>query len=113
FGRRHEDLLLRCSPAALLQGGSLLTQWRLNRRRLIVLATASARAWPWRRSNMATSERRCGTTRKLSATRRLIQEGGAPGGIRTADTWFRRPVLYSAELRAHGRRQMAWGALAN
>lgn len=25
---------------------------------------------------------------------------GTPGGIRTPDTWFRRPVLYSTELRA-------------
>src|SRR5687767_3482928 len=28
---------------------------------------------------------------------------GALGGIRTPDPWFRRPMLYSTELRAHDR----------
>ncbi len=30
----------------------------------------------------------------------LSFQTGAPGEIRTPDTWFRRPVLYPAELRA-------------
>ena len=29
---------------------------------------------------------------------------GAPGGIRTPDQWLRKPLLYPAELRAHGER---------
>ena len=28
-------------------------------------------------------------------------EDGVPGAIRTPDNWFRRPVLYPAELQAH------------
>ena len=34
-------------------------------------------------------------------------EDGAPGGIRTPDQWLRKPLLYPAELRAHGRRILA------
>ena len=32
---------------------------------------------------------------------------GTPGGIRTPDPWFRRPVLYSAELRARVQASLA------
>ncbi len=31
----------------------------------------------------------------------LASKTGTPGGIRTLDHWFRRPMLLSAELQAH------------
>ncbi len=42
----------------------------------------------------------------LAGVFHLAQPGqfnGALGGIRTHDLWLRRPTLYPAELRAHGR----------
>ena len=31
----------------------------------------------------------------------FLKVNGAPGAIRTPDRWYRKPVLYPAELRAH------------
>ena len=31
----------------------------------------------------------------------IYKISGAPGAIRTPDRWYRKPVLYPAELRAH------------
>ena len=64
---------------------------------------------PWRasaRSGRSAGSRRRGRssarTRRCSVARRC--GSGAPGGIRTPDTRFRRPMLWSTELRARGPR---------
>ncbi len=39
---------------------------------------------------------------KIKLCGKIILKGnGAPGAIRTPDRWYRKPVLYPAELRAH------------
>ena len=44
-----------------------------------------------------------GTSGASRAPRPPRGGNGAPGGIRTPDQWLRKPLLYPAELRAHGR----------
>src|SRR5690606_23743595 len=39
----------------------------------------------------------------ISAPACMVEEDGAPGGIRTPDQWLRKPLLYPAELQARGR----------
>src|SRR5690554_503696 len=36
----------------------------------------------------------------ISAPACMVEEDGAPGGIRTPDQWLRKPLLYPAELQA-------------